>query len=71
LRSSVESVAQSVGFKSSDAFRRAFERRVGVTPTAFRRHAGALAASASSAKAVGHPRQLPRHTHAYPKQIAA
>jgi transcriptional regulator GlxA family with amidase domain len=71
LRSSVESVAQSVGFKSSDAFRRAFERRVGVTPTAFRRHAGALAPSAPSAKAVGHPRQLPRHAHPYPKQIAA
>lgn len=39
LRTTVESVAESVGFKSSDAFRRAFERRVGVTPTAFRRHA--------------------------------
>lgn len=39
LRSTVESVASSVGFKSSDAFRRAFERRVGVTPTAFRRNA--------------------------------
>ncbi len=33
----VESVAESVGFKSSDAFRRAFERRVGMTPTGFRR----------------------------------
>lgn len=40
LRTTVESVAESVGFKSSNAFRRAFERRVGVTPTAFRRHAG-------------------------------
>ena len=38
-RSTVQSVAESVGFKSSDAFRRAFERRVGVTPTAFRRAA--------------------------------
>ncbi len=36
----VESVAESVGFQSSDAFRRAFERRVGLTPTAFRRRAG-------------------------------
>ena len=48
LRTTVESVAESVGFKSSDAFRRAFERRVGVTPTAFRRHA----ASAPPAKVV-------------------
>ena len=40
LRTSVENVAESVGFRSSDAFRRAFERRVGVTPTAFRRLAG-------------------------------
>ena len=40
LRTPVESVAESVGFKSSNAFRRAFERRVGLTPTAFRRHAG-------------------------------
>lgn len=39
-RTTVESVAESVGFKSSDAFRRAFERRVGLTPTAFRRRAG-------------------------------
>ena len=39
LRTTVESVAESVGFRSSDAFRRAFERRVGLTPTAFRRQA--------------------------------
>lgn len=38
LRNTVETVAESVGFKSSDAFRRAFERRVGVTPSAFRRN---------------------------------
>ena len=43
LRTTVESVAGSVGFKSSDAFRRAFERRVGVTPTAFRRRAAGSA----------------------------
>jgi transcriptional regulator GlxA family with amidase domain len=34
----VESVAYSVGFKSSDVFRRAFERRFGVTPSAYCRH---------------------------------
>jgi transcriptional regulator GlxA family with amidase domain len=34
---SVESVGQSVGFKSGDAFRRAFERRFGVNPTSYRK----------------------------------
>jgi len=34
--SSVEGVADSVGFASADSFRRAFERRFGVTPTAYR-----------------------------------
>jgi transcriptional regulator GlxA family with amidase domain len=33
----VESVATSVGFKSPDAFRRAFERRLGVNPSDYRR----------------------------------
>ena len=36
-RSSVESVAAAVGFKSADAFRRAFERRHGVSPSAYRK----------------------------------
>src|SRR5215472_3845361 len=34
----IESVAASVGFKSADAFRRAFERRYGLKPTAYRKH---------------------------------
>ena len=46
LHGSVESIAESVGFKSSDAFRRAFERRVGLTPSAFRRNSKLAAASA-------------------------
>jgi len=33
----IDGVASSVGFRSADAFRRAFERRFGVTPTAYRR----------------------------------
>ncbi len=71
LRTTVESVAESVGFKSADAFRRAFERRVGVTPTAFRRRADASADCARSAK-VGLPsRQVARHAHAYPRKMAA
>lgn len=32
----VQSVARSVGFKSPDAFRRAFERRYGVNPSSYR-----------------------------------
>src|SRR5262249_42159802 len=33
----VESVARSVGFRSPDAFRRAFERRFGINPTHYRK----------------------------------
>jgi len=33
---SIESIAASVGFKSADVFRRAFERRFGVTPGSYR-----------------------------------
>ena len=33
----VESVSASVGFKSADAFRRAFERRYGITPSDYRK----------------------------------
>jgi transcriptional regulator GlxA family with amidase domain len=35
-REGVSRIAHSVGFNSDDAFRRAFERRFGVTPTAYR-----------------------------------
>ena len=35
--SSIESVANSVGFNSADAFRRVFERRFGVNPSSYRR----------------------------------
>lgn len=35
---SVENVGASVGFKSADAFRRAFERRLGINPSDYRRH---------------------------------
>jgi transcriptional regulator GlxA family with amidase domain len=35
---SIESVAESVGFKSADAFRRAFERRFGIKPSTYRKH---------------------------------
>jgi transcriptional regulator GlxA family with amidase domain len=34
--SAVESVAESVGFRSADSFRRAFERRLGVSPSGYR-----------------------------------
>ena len=32
----IESVASSVGFRSADVFRRAFERRFGITPSSYR-----------------------------------
>jgi transcriptional regulator GlxA family with amidase domain len=35
-RATIKSVAASVGFKSADAFRRAFERQLGVAPSDFR-----------------------------------
>jgi transcriptional regulator GlxA family with amidase domain len=37
----VERVASSVGFRSDDVFRRTFERRLGVTPSAYRTRFGA------------------------------
>ena len=37
---SIESVAESVGFKGADSFRRAFERRFRVTPSGYRRSFG-------------------------------
>ena len=41
-RAHVNAIATSVGFKSSDAFRRAFERRFGVAPRLFRDRFGPL-----------------------------
>ena len=35
-RTTIKCVADSVGFRSADAFRRAFERRLGMTPSKFR-----------------------------------
>jgi transcriptional regulator GlxA family with amidase domain len=35
-RATIDSVAGAVGFKSGDSFRRAFERRYGITPSQFR-----------------------------------
>jgi len=34
----IDGVAYSVGFKSADAFRRAFERRYGLAPSTYRKH---------------------------------
>jgi transcriptional regulator GlxA family with amidase domain len=35
-RATIESVAAAVGFKSAEVFRRAFERRIGLTPSRYR-----------------------------------
>lgn len=40
-RDTIERVAASVGFRSSDVFRRTFERRFGVTPSVYRSRFGA------------------------------
>jgi len=47
-RANVASVAESVGFKSADAFRRAFERRFGVAPSSYRKQFGARPAAAAA-----------------------
>jgi len=45
----IEGIAASVGFRSADAFRRAFERRFGITPTNYRRQFRAAPRRARSA----------------------
>jgi transcriptional regulator GlxA family with amidase domain len=45
----VDAVASSVGFASPDVFRRAFERRFGVSPTTYRRHFALSAAASGNA----------------------
>jgi len=70
LRASVESVAESVGFNSSDAFRRAFERRVGTTPSIFRRQGrGEQVPSKTPSTANGRAALKP--TASYPRRLAA
>jgi transcriptional regulator GlxA family with amidase domain len=49
-RVAIKNVARSVGFTSVDGFRRAFERRFGVTPSAYRHRFGATARVASRAR---------------------
>ena len=59
-RSSVENVAASVGFKSTDAFRRAFERRLGVTPSAFRKRFQFKAGSTVTGRVGGQTAVVPQ-----------
>jgi transcriptional regulator GlxA family with amidase domain len=59
-RNTVENVASSVGFKSTDAFRRAFERRLGITPSAFRSRFQFKAASAADARLTGRTAVVPQ-----------
>ena len=68
LRSSVEDVAESVGFHSADAFRRAFERRVGVTPSLFRRQAREKSSAAQMAATALERQQL---SPVYRRKLAA
>lgn len=50
---SIENVGFSVGFKSADAFRRSFERRLGITPGDYRRHFTTIAKVAFTADSHG------------------
>ena len=59
-RNSVEGVAAAVGFKSTDAFRRAFERRLGVTPSAFRKRFQFKAGNAVPGRFGDHPAVVPQ-----------
>ena len=59
-RNSVEAVALSVGFKSTDAFRRAFERRLGITPSAFRKRFQFKAGAATSGRFSAQPSVVPQ-----------
>ena len=59
-RNSVESVALSIGFKSTDAFRRAFERRLGITPSAFRKRFQFKAGAATSGRFSAQPGVVPQ-----------
>jgi transcriptional regulator GlxA family with amidase domain len=68
LRATVESIAESVGFNSSDSFRRAFERRVGLTPSLFRRQARGERV-ATNGTALSHKSLRPDRQHA--TQLAA
>lgn len=43
-RASIERIAEAVGFRSTDVFRRAFERRFGIAPAQFRARFSAAAA---------------------------
>jgi transcriptional regulator GlxA family with amidase domain len=61
FRTTVSRIAESVGFKSADTFRRAFERHVGVTPTAFRRQTGK-----SSLRSIGLNHRPRQQTDTYP-----
>jgi transcriptional regulator GlxA family with amidase domain len=48
-KTTIESIAASVGFKSAEVFRRAFERRHGLTPSRFQRESRLNAAKALEA----------------------
>jgi transcriptional regulator GlxA family with amidase domain len=62
-RNTIESVANSVGFQSTDAFSRAFEREVGCRPSTYRMRRGAVGAPSNfwrPRKAFGVPRCMVR-----------
>ncbi len=68
-RARIESVAASVGFKSADSFRRAFERQIGMTPSAFRTRL--RAPSEEQSRSVPRPGLAQRHQRPMDSPIAA
>jgi transcriptional regulator GlxA family with amidase domain len=61
-RSSVNGIAAAIGFKSADAFRRAFQRRLGVTPREFRQSVKTPAVNAN-VQAVSYPEYFEPFQH--------
>lgn len=59
----VKKVADSVGFKSADSFRRAFERHLGITPSAFRLRFQPGTEKKLRVSVVRHPRSRGVHSH--------
>ena len=55
---SVENVGLSVGFKSGDAFRRAFERRLGLSPSDYRRRFSSASRVPSAQRQRSEPKKL-------------
>ena len=57
-RNSIESVARNVGYQSTDSFRRAFERRLGISPSDYRRRFSYVVKTPSPLPRLGEPNRI-------------